>query len=296
MTLKVHEFIDGGYIGIGWGSQLMRDAKMWFCEAKYVDDISSSCSEYSNVANSDHASDFTCCVAETKTRAKPMCSEQEQSYHLEIVNSCISQQESFVTIRAPLCETGSEEKDRCFNINEGEIEFIAAYNPNGIGSHGFSRRTMGSLDLNTGFGASAASSASNGGLFALHGGMMLIAWLILAPAAIWIIRYCKGKSWRLTAHIGLVGITGSMAFSVAPGALVSIEGTSFGTVDGGSVFSSHKIVGLCVVGFLLFMLITGEVRLTREISFLVNSPRIDRIIHLIHRFGGFFLICLAWYK
>jgi len=293
MTLKVHDLVNGGFIGIGWGAQLMRDADIWFCTAKNMIDPPSNCLE-GGPKNSHNLSStplFSCCVASAKSRAVPKCFDNNL---LVVTDSCISEEESFVKMRAPLCKQfGSE---NCFDLPNDETDYIAAYNQHKLAAHGFSRRTMGKVDLTSGFGSSASNESSNGGLFALHGAMMLICWFIIVPIAIWIVRYCKERSWRLTAHIGLVGVAGSVVLSIAPAAIVSFEGTSFGTVDGGSSFSRHKVIGLCVIGLVFFMLLTGEARLTREINSLLKSPRIDRMVFLLHRAGGFCLITTAWLK
>ena len=293
ITLHVHnEEFDGGFIGIGWGSELMLEAEIWLCTA--TNDIvpRPSCEKDEDTESDQEELDFfTCCVAEAKTRTVPNC---KNAYPLEIVESCISLDEAFVTVRAPLCnELGT---DNCFNLTGGDRNFIAAFHPNKIGAHGFSRRTSGVVDLRSGEGGGSGSDASNGGLFVLHGGIMLFCWFILIPVAIWIVRYRKEKSWRLAAHLGLVGVTGSMVASIALAAFVSVEGVSFGTVGGGAAFSGHKIVGLTVVLLDMFMAVTGEVRFTRESTFIVKSPKIDRFIFLLHRIGGIFLLSFAWFK
>ena len=297
MTLRVNELIDGGYIGIGFGSQSMVGAEIWYCQITQGAHVSPSCSnlhhQEAQFPTLSKREAFTCCVASVGSHVVPRCTEDE--YAIEIVDSCLSPTESFVTLRAPLCKLNAD-GSKCFQLQQGEVDFIAAYSPSLIGPHGFSRRTMGRIDLNTGWGAASSSDSANAGLFALHGGLMIVCWFVLVPAAIWIVRYCKGKTWRLVAHIALVGVSGSLVFAVATMALVSVEGTSFGTVGGGSVFSKHKIVGLCVVAFVAFMLITGEARRTREINKVIKTTAMDRIVLLAHRCGGFTLLGMAWWK
>ena len=291
MTLHVNKAFDGGFIGIGWDSELMLDAEIWFCNASKTVDPRLSCNEIVP-ENNQEDTEFTCCVAEAKSRARPTC--EKDTYKLEVVESCISGDEAFVKVRAPLCE--ESETGKCFNLTEGEREFIAAYRPDKVSAHGFSRRTSGMIDLRSGEGGGSGSDASNAGLFAFHGFLMLVCWFILIPVAIWIVRYRKEKPWRLGAHLGLVGVTGSMVISVAGAVIFSVEGVSFGTVEGGSVFSNHKTMGIIVILLNLFMAATGEVRFTRELTSLVENPRIDRIIFLLHRSGGIVLLAAAWYK
>jgi len=293
MTLQIQETVKGGFIGIGWGAQLMRDAVMWFCNATATIEPQSSCSEeLKDSQNNSNKPEFSCCVASTKSRAVPECFDQK--YALEIRDSCISDIESFVTIRAPVCQESGLEN--CFDIPEGEIQFIAAYNLDSLGAHGFSRRTLGTVNLFSGMGLASSNDASNGGIFALHGAMMLLCWFFILPIAIWIVRYKKESKWRLAAHIGLVSIGGSVVISLAPAAIVTVDGALFGTIDGGSTFTNHKIYGLCVIGLVFFMVVTGEIRLTREMNFIMKSPKIDRMVFRLHRVGAICLILIAWYK
>lgn len=298
VTLRVDELIQGGFVGVGWGSQSMEGAEIWFCTATDKAEPSSSCEVQPHETEGDTPivaePVFSCCVSQSRSHAVPQCVDEK--YQLEVIDSCISPEEySFVILRAPLCKLNGN-RTTCFYLPDGELDFIAAFSPHIVGPHGFSRRTAGRLNLRTGWGTSASSDSANGGLFALHGGTMIVCWFILVPAAIWIVRYCKGKAWRLVAHITLVGITGSLVLAVASMVLVSVEGSSFGTVEGSSVFSKHKIVGLCVVGFVLFMVVTGEARRTREINKVLKTQWIDRAVLLAHRWGGFTLLILAWWK
>ena len=191
------ELIDSGYVGIGFGSQSMVGADIWYCQSVESAEVSSNCGNLDEDAvPSLIASEpaFSCCVAKAGSHIMPRCEEGEHA--LEIVDSCVSPGKSFVTLRAPLCKLNAD-GSKCFRLPQGEIDFIAAYNPSQSEPHGFGRRTMGRLDLNTGWGAASSSDSSNAGLFALHGGLMIVCWFLFVPSAIWIVRYCKGKAWRL---------------------------------------------------------------------------------------------------
>lgn len=305
MSMNVNEKIEGGFIGIGWGADAMHGSEMWFCTrvAHPSGEMPSNCapvpldSTDRPTAPTDQSPFFSCCVTIGSAHSAPQCANEEYKryYPLEVVNSCVSEQSSFVTVRAPVCKSDGDE--RCFRRPEAEIEFIAAYNPsNVVRPHGFSRRTSGRVNLMSGSGAAVASDSAQAGLFALHGAAMMVCWFVLVPSAIYIVRYMKGKTWRLTAHIALVGIAGSLMLSLALAALVSVEGTSFGTVDGGSSTSPHKVVGLTIVALVGFQVVTGELRRTRELSKVVKQKWLEQAVFRSHRFGGFALIALSWWN
>lgn len=80
-------------------------------------------------------------------------------------------------------------------------------------------------------------------------------------------------------------------------ALVSVEGTSFGTVDAeSSTFSKHKIFGLFVVFFVIFMIITGELRRKRTLTKRTKSVALEHAVIIAHRCGGLLLTGVAWYN
>lgn len=63
-------------------------------------------------------------------------------------------------------------------------------------------------------------------------------------------------------HITLAGIVGGLMFTLVTDALLSVEGTSFGTEDAaGAKASAHKKMGLTIIVFILFMISTGNFEL-----------------------------------
>jgi len=251
-----YEMVSGGYIGLGWGSNAMKGAEIWFCWSSDDLILGEACDmdKAPTEKPTGKGGPFTCCVAKGKRHIRPQC---DRSNYLSVLDSCASDQGSFVTLRAPLCL--NDRKSSCFD-HEGNLDFIAAYNPTDVNAaHGFSRRTGGGTNLALGTASSCSDDSAQAGLFALHGATLLIAWLLLAPIAIYIVRYKKDKPWRLRVHITLVGIIGGLMLTLVTAALVSAEGTSFGTVDAaGATFSRHKTFGLCIMTFVVFMITTGE--------------------------------------
>lgn len=253
-TIKSLEEFSGGYIGLGWNSLVMMDAEIWFCESR-ADQVKFSSEACDADGVKSDPGPFTCCVAPGERHVRPVCSSKS---YLTVLDSCSSDQGSHVTVRAQLCSPDNDNND-CFS-HDGNIDFIAAYNPTNVNAaHGFSRRTSGGTNLALGTAATCSDDSAQAGLFALHGATLLFAWLVLAPIAIYIVRYQKDKPWRLRVHITLVGIVGGMMLSVVTAAVVSVEGTSFGTVDAeGAKASTHKKFGLSITFFVVFMIITGE--------------------------------------
>lgn len=300
LIIRVFEPMSGGYVALGWGSNAMKGAEMWFCEfnADIPSLSTSSCSNSTSPAQDVGA--FSCCVANGKKHVRPEC---DSSYsYLSVLDSCSSSSEdSYVRLRAELCSSGySAEDGSCFlHGTVGDVDFIAAYSLLGSSlAHGFKNRMTGSTNLANGLAATCSSEDSaQAGLFALHGISLLIAWLVFVPIAIYVVRYMKDKSWRLKVHITLVGVAGGLMLALVGSALVSVEGTSFGTQNAESaVFSAHKIFGLSVVFVAVFMTVTGELRRTHTLAKRTKSLAAERAVIISHRIGGLVLVALAWYN
>ena len=286
--------INGGYIGLGWNANTMKGAEIWMCVSLKSDGSLSCDSEAARETQSGDPG-FSCCVADGERHIAPDCKSTRN--YLTVLDSCSSGMGSYITVQARLCQ-GNDKRRDCF-AHAGDKQFIVAYNPDDATlAHGFSRRQAGSTNLVSGVAHTAtctSSDAARAGLFALHGAMLLIAWLVLAPVAIYVVRYYKGKSWRLKVHITLVGLIVSMMFTLVLSAIISVEGTSFGTEDASSAtFSKHKIVGLSTFAFILFMATTGELRRKRTLTKRTKSVALERAVIISHRFGGILLVGAAW--
>ncbi|KAL3784911.1 hypothetical protein ACHAW5_006233 [Stephanodiscus triporus] len=297
--------VSGGYVGLGWNSNIMKGAEVWFCvSSESDDDGGDETCDVDEIPPETPSSDpgpFSCCVVDGDRHVALDCDGITRENYLTVLKSCASAKRSYVTVRARLCQSpssGKEETKRdCFS-HEGDLQFIAAYNPDGVNvAHGFSRRKAGSTNLAIGYAATCSDDSNNAGLFALHGALLLTAWLILAPIAIYVVRYYKGKSWRLKVHISLVGVIISLMFALVMTAIISVEGTSFGTVDARSAtLSKHKIIGLSVMCLIAFMVVTGELRRKRTLMKRTESIALERAVIISHRCGGFFLVGAAWYN
>ena len=294
-TIHVLEPMSGGYVGLGWGTNRMKGAEIWFCEfnAEVPWLLTSSCLDNTGTSSQDVGA-FSCCVAPGMKHVRPEC---DPSYtYLTVLDACSSSEDSHVRLRAELCSDNTQDGSCFYHGTVGDVDFIAAYSPLGSSlAHGFRNRMTGTTNLANGMAATCSSEDSaQAGLFALHGATLLISWLFLVPIAIYVVRYMKDKSWRLKVHITLVGIAGGLMLALVASALVSVEGTSFGTVDAeSSVFSAHKIFGLSVVFIAFFMIVTGELRRTHTLAKKTKSLAAERAVIISHRIGGLVLVALA---
>ena len=322
--------VSGGYIGLGWKSNIMKGAEIWFCVSRKSnedDDETCDLDETPPEKPSGDRGPFSCCVVDGERHVAPDCDASARENYLMVLNSCASGNGSYVTVRARLCPSPSNEERRdCFS-HGGDMQFIAAYNPDDADvAHGFSRRNAGSANLAIGDVSTCSDDSAKAGLFALHGAMLLVAWLVLAPIAIYVVRYFKGKSWRLKVHITLVGVIIGSMFTLVLAAVVSVEGTSFGTVDARSAAppSKHKIIGLSVICCIAFMVVTGkrvhspalisklhaiflfalllfvpfislgELRRKRTLTKRTKSVALERAVIIFHRCGGLLLTGACW--
>ena len=256
--------VSGGYIGLGWKSNIMKGAEIWFCVSRMSDKDDDETCDLDETPPDKPSGDrgpFSCCVADGERHVAPDCDRTTRENYLMVLNSCASGKRSYVTVRARLCPSHSSEEERrdCFS-HGGDMQFIAAYNPDDADvAHGFSRRNAGSANLAIGNVSTCSDDSAKAGLFALHGAVLLVAWLLLAPIAMYVVRYCKGKLWRLKVHITLVGVIIGLMFTLVFAAVVSVEGTSFGTADARSAApSKHKTIGLSIICCIAFMVVTGK--------------------------------------
>jgi hypothetical protein len=206
VTVKANELMqDPGYIGIGWGSQQMNGAEIWFCtinkdEFKDKGTLPDECPR--NRANLGETM-FSCCVAPGTLHGIPRCAVpgDEIFYPIEVAESCLTTDSSSVTIHAPVCMDPADDtspegpplKDplrNCFRLSStpnGKMDFIVSYNPMDLNRpHGYQRRTSAQVDLFAGVLTQRESLVTDQGLLATHAVFMLAAWMIFAPLGIFV--------------------------------------------------------------------------------------------------------------
>jgi hypothetical protein len=201
VTVKANELMqDPGYIGIGWGSQQMSSAEIWFCtintdEFKDKGTLANECPR--NRANLGETM-FSCCVTPGTMHGIPRCAVpgDEIFYPVEVAESCLTTDSSSVTIRAPVCMDPADDTSpegplrNCFRLSstpDGKMDFIVSYNPMALNRpHGYQRRSSAQMDLIGGDLTERESLVTDQGLLATHAIFMLIAWMICAPVGIFV--------------------------------------------------------------------------------------------------------------
>lgn len=209
VSLTVMEEMEGpGYIGIGWGKQGMNGAHIWFCPVNFgelmaMGGIPNKCS--ANMTDSLKRNVFSCCLAPGTHHNAPVCSEpgDEPYYTLDVVDWCLSKEESSVTVRALVCKDdvgGNNNANgtikECFEMSstpDGKMDFIVAYNPlSNSRPHGYQRRTNAQVDLIAGILTQGEAQTADKGLIATHGVLMLVGWMLLAPWGVFV-SFCESS-------------------------------------------------------------------------------------------------------
>ena len=188
---------DPGFIGVGWGAQVMNGAEIWFCTVS--DDVFYSdvdlCPKKHNTERMLSAGKpaFSCCLAAGNHALACRNSGDDTYYELEVIDWCLSKEVSSVTVRAPICrdqENQSRARRNCFLLSstpDGQMDFIIAYNPlSRYRSHGYQRRTAAQVDLRAGSLTQSEAEVADTGLIATHGAFMLFGWMICAPWGIFV--------------------------------------------------------------------------------------------------------------
>lgn len=299
VTLSILKPMEGpGYIGIGWNSREMNGADIWFCTVRADlfragDPLPSTCAK----PNSGEPM-FSCCLAPGTTHNAPECVSRADSdlyYSLDVVEWCLTGDVSSVTVRALVWSdnednTASSGKN-CFKMestSDGRMDVIAAYNPISQNRpHGYQRRTNAQVNLKAGILTQSEGHTADSGLIATHGIFMMIGWLLVAPWAVFIVRYMKTRKWHLIAHISMMGFVGSMMIPLLIGVQASV-GASDKTAQ-------HSRVGLILMSVFIFIAAAGRFRYLKWEGQTLGKMT-DFSTSVFHRYGGATFIGLAWWN
>ena len=277
----------------------MSCAEFWFCsvnEKKFIEKgLADTCDESSEPNNEL----ISCCVAPGTSHVKPTCALEGDNifYPLNIKKSCLLSAATSLNIQVSVCKNkdSSTRSSKCFDLygmaKNDNIDFIAAYNTiDGNRPHGPSGRTSGTIHLSTGIVAS--SSNSSVGVFSVHGAFMLFAWMFCAPLGIFIVRYKKTESYRLTAHMSIMAFVGSVMLPLILAADKSVED--------GSVGSIHGLIGKSILPFVyVSMLTAGHIRynvITGRKYWSWVKPRGKMFALYFHKIIGLLTLLAAWFN
>uniref|UniRef100_A0A7S1B5D1 Cytochrome b5 heme-binding domain-containing protein n=1 Tax=Corethron hystrix TaxID=216773 RepID=A0A7S1B5D1_9STRA len=294
ITLHLKEaMIGNGFLGVGMGKQVMRDAEIWFCTVE----SKTSESSFSSICNSQEDDRiFSCCLTKGHGHHAPICINSRiggMHYELDVIESCLLENSSSVKFRVPLCPSGSTGSQKCFDLDKfkiGEsktVDFITAYNNmDKTRTHGPSRRAPGTINL---YDASLSTSESTNTkmFFLVHGLFMLVAWLLLVPTGIFIVRYMKSNKWWLVGHVTIMGVVTSM---IPVSILSSITaGNTLSDID------NHKTLGVLLTILFFFMVGAGKI-LQLKMQEVFNNEILSKIALNVHRYGAWFVLAAAWYN
>eukprot|EP00980_Cylindrotheca_fusiformis_P016407 scaffold4891_cov140-Cylindrotheca_fusiformis.AAC.4 len=262
MTVTAHHVMDGaGFLGIGWRARFMFGADIWFCRVNpsefgaFPRPFPDSCDVRQAAPEM-----FLCCVA-TGVNVVPTCREPNDPgfYELNVLSWCLSTSEASVTLRTAVCNDDDEEKNGCFELAsniDGTIDVIAAFNPSAQNTpHGFQRRTSSVVDLKAGILTAPESGVADTGLIAYHAVTMMVFWMFLAPMGIYIARYMKTKTWRLIAHISIMGAVGGLMLPILIGVEFAVGATR--------KRQEHAVIGLGLAFVILPMFLAGRIRYSK---------------------------------
>merc|ERR1719232_632452 len=109
---------------------------------------------------------------------------------------------------------------------------------------------------------------------------MLATWMVVTPSAIYIVRYKKTSTWRLSSHMTLLLNSASVIYP-----LIFVAAAEAGT---GNHFSTHKIIGITLASLFVLMILLGYTRYLSyyEGRFTGLGKRGNAIILELHRALG----------
>ncbi|CAM9198778.1 unnamed protein product [Choristocarpus tenellus] len=157
---------------------------------------------------------------------------------------------------------------------------VAWRSGSGIGQHPNSQRLIASLNFAT--GEARLSCDDDTEYYALHGALLLIAWLILVPLGFYFVRYRKGSEIRGTpwyeAH--------AEAMIIASEAVIPLGVTAIAASSGGGHNSPHAHLGYFMISAVVLQLFTGWLRTRALEAKNANFSIFHRVNKYVHIWSG----------
>ncbi|CAM9823746.1 unnamed protein product, partial [Discosporangium mesarthrocarpum] len=171
-------------------------------------------------------------------------------------------------------------------IHEKDTSFIFAWRSGqGLGQHPNSQRLAAQVNLAQGEGSILCEE--EGELyFAVHGTLLLVAWMILVPIGLYFARYRKGTQvagghWY-EAH--------AEAMIIAAEAVVPLAGAAIFVVGKGAHGSDHAKWGFYILSAVALQLLTGWLRVRALSAKESNWSLFHRVNKYVHVWSGRFVI------
>eukprot|EP00904_Undaria_pinnatifida_P011027 jgi/Undpi1/7054/HiC_scaffold_21.g09528.m1 len=240
ISLRARGIGETGMLAIGWGGLTMTDAQDFvICEV-----LSAAAGEAECIDRS---------TTPTHTEPPP----DELNPYLTVTNVDIAQDWTTVTFERDLASLDDEDYDLGKDLDlERDTMVIYSYKEGaGVGQHPNANRGASSINFAT--GSSEAHCEDTDNFESLHGALMLIAWMILAPVGIYYIRYRKGEAvdWAgrqwYEMHEEIMIVT---AEAVLPMGITAV------VASGGNHISKHAHWGYFMIVAVAAQVFTGWLR------------------------------------
>ncbi|CAM9534507.1 unnamed protein product [Ascophyllum nodosum] len=237
ITLRAKDIGETGMLGIGWGGLTMFTAQDYvICEVFSADEA--ECIDRSYVT--------------TRTVPPPDVVDPD----LDVTSVAIEGEWTAVTFLRPKYPLDDQDYDLNQDISDSvDTEVIYSFREGpGVGQHPNANRGAATVNFAT---ANVESVCDDNDFVSLHGALMLIAWLLIAPIGIYFIRYRKGDN---------IGWAGREWFEmheeimiVASEAVLPLGITAV-FASGGNHRSSHAHWGYYMIAAVAAQIFTGWMR------------------------------------
>eukprot|EP00904_Undaria_pinnatifida_P011028 jgi/Undpi1/7055/HiC_scaffold_21.g09529.m1 len=240
ISLRAKGIGETGMLAIGWGGLTMTDAQDFvICEVMSVAEEAAQCIDRST----------------TPTHTEPPPDSTSSS--LKIAGVHCAEDWTTVTFERDLESLDDEDYDLKRDLDrEDDTMVIYSYKEGeGVGQHPNANR--GSSSINFATGNAEAHCEDDENFESLHGALMLIAWMILAPFGIYYIRYRKGEevNWAgrqwYEMHEEIMIVTSE---AVLPLGITAVVAT------GGDHTSKHAHLGYYMIAAVAAQVFTGWIR------------------------------------
>eukprot|EP00903_Cladosiphon_okamuranus_P012613 g11801.t1 len=267
ITLSARDIDGQGMLGIGFGEQSMA-ATVDFVICVVNSEISAVCTDHSGPGG----------------RSEPPL-DQEGDTELDFVS--MSVEGSWTSVTFARLGMGNDDSDYPLSDDidlAQQTPIIYAWRSGeGIGKHANSQR--GSAQVNFQSGSVIGETCSNPAeYYALHGALLLLAWMLIAPYGIYQARYRKGKKslignlwWEMHQECMIV-----CAEALLPLAITAVFTT------GGPHNSEHAKWGFYMVGAIVLQLATGFARVRALEAKSNNFSVFHRVNKHFHIYAGWF--------
>ncbi|CAN0184392.1 unnamed protein product, partial [Scytosiphon promiscuus] len=266
MALSAKGIGDAGMLGIGWGGLTMTDAQDYvICE----------------VISSEEAE----CIDRQPTGGRTLPEPDDEDSDLGFESVEIDGDWTTVTFLKPTAPLDDQDYDLATDVeNQADTDVVYSFREGaGVGQHPNANRGASTVNFATG---DVEIVCSEDNFVSLHGALMLIAWMILAPWGIYYVRYRKGEEidfiwqyqwWEMHEEIMIVA-----SEAVLPLGITAIF------ASGGGHNSEHAHWGYYMIAAVIAQVLTGWLRVKGLEGKNANFSNFHRFNKFFHIYAGRF--------